>query len=82
MSVLSDFLDKHRATPTASADRDRDGNVIAHPSVARGMWRSKERVALARLYGLDEPQVVKAVQMRKVLGTDRFSFSLKADGKE
>jgi len=46
------------------------------------MWRSRERIALATLSKLEEPQVVKAVQMRKVLGTDRFSFSVEADGKE
>jgi len=72
MSVLSGFLDKHRASPNSiTLIADRDGNVIAHPIAARGMWRSRERIALATLSKLEEPQVVKAVQMRKVLGTDR-----------
>jgi adenylate cyclase len=83
MDVLSKFLDTHRASPNSiTLMADRIGNVIAHPVVSKGMWRSKGRIALATLLQLDEPQVVKAAQLRKVLGVDRFSFELESDGKE
>jgi len=83
MDVLSKFLDTHRASPhSITLMTDRIGNVIAHPVVSKGMWRSKGRIVLATLSQLDEPQVVKAAQLRKALGVDRFSFELESDGKE
>jgi len=83
LGVLSKFLDTHRASPNSiTLIADQRGDIIAHPVMPKGMRRSKERVELATLSELDEPQVVKAVQQRKALGVDRFSFELGADGKE
>ncbi|MGQ0581397.1 MAG: adenylate/guanylate cyclase domain-containing protein [Reyranella sp.] len=83
LDILSKFLDAHRASPnsiTLIADLSR--NIIAHPAPAKGVRRLKERVELAKLSNLDEPQVVEAVRLRKALGTDRFSFELGSDSKE
>jgi class 3 adenylate cyclase len=83
LGVLSKFLDAHRASPNSiTLIADQRGDIIAHPVMPKGLRRSKERVELATLPELDEPQVVKAVQQRKALGVDRFSFELGSDGKE
>jgi adenylate cyclase len=83
LDVLSKFLDAHRASPNSiTLIADRLGNIIAHPVEAKGVRHLKERVELATLSKLDEPQVVEAVRLRKALGVDRFSFELGSDGKE
>ena len=83
LDVLSRFLDTHRASPNSvTLIADQLGNIIAHPVAAKGVRHSKGRIELATLSELDEPQVVKAVQLRKTLGVDRFSFELESDGKE
>jgi len=83
LGVLSKFLNGHGASPNSvTLIADQLGRIIAHPVVAKGMQHSTGRIELATLPDLDEPQVVKAVQQRKALGVDRFSFELGADGKE
>jgi adenylate cyclase len=83
LGVLSKFLDGHRASPhSVTLIADQLGRIIAHPVVAKGLQHTTGRVELATLSELDEPQVVKAVQQRKALGVDRFSFELGPDGKE
>ena len=83
MDVLSSFLSTHKASPNSiTLIVDQLGNVIAHPVMAKGLRHSREQIALATLSGLDDPQVVRAAEQRKVLGVDRFNFVLPADGKE
>jgi adenylate cyclase len=83
LDVLSKFLDTHRASPNSiTLIADRLGNIIAHPVAAKGVQRLQDKVVLATLSQLDEPQVVEAVRLRKTLGADHFSFELAPDGKE
>jgi adenylate cyclase len=83
LDVVSRFLDTHRASPNSiTLIADRLGNIIAHPVAAKSVRHLKERVEMATLAKLDEPQIVEAVRLRKTLGVDRFSFELGADGKE
>jgi hypothetical protein len=50
--------------------------------MAKGVRHSGSKVELAKVSELDVPQVVKAVQLHKASGVDRFNFELAPDGKE
>ncbi len=57
-------------------------NIISYPVMAKGVRHSGSKVELAKVSELDVPQVVKAVQLHKASGVDRFDFELAPDGKE
>jgi class 3 adenylate cyclase len=83
LNEMSKFLDAHKASPnsvTLVVD-DRD-NIISYPVMAKGVRHSGSKVELANVSELDVPQVVKAVQLHKTSGVDRFNFELAPDGKE
>lgn len=83
LNEMSKFLDAHKASPNSvTLVIDDLDNIIAYPVMAKGVRHSGSKVELAKVSELDVPQVVKAVQLRKTLGVDRFNFELESDGKE
>ena len=83
LGVLSSYLHKHRASPNSiTLIVDDLGIIIAHPTASKGLRRSKGLVELQNVSDLGEPHMVKAVQQRKVLGRDRFTFEEGSDDKE
>ncbi len=83
LNGMSKFLDGHKASPNSvTLVVDDLDNIISYPVMAKGVRHSGSKVELAKVSELDVPQVVKAVQLHKTSGVDRFNFELAPDGKE
>ncbi len=83
LNEMSKFLDAHKASPNSvTLVVDDLDNIISYPVMAKGVRHSGSKVELAKVSELDVPQVVKAVQLHKASGVDRFDFELAPDGKE
>jgi hypothetical protein len=83
LNEMSKFLDAHKASPNSVTLLVDDlDNIISFPVMAKGVRHSGSKVELAKVSELDVPQVVKAVQLHKTSGVDRFDFELAPDGKE
>jgi len=83
LNEMSKFLDAHKASPNSvNLLVDDLDNIISYPVMAKGVRHSGSKVELAKVSELDVPQVVKAVQLHKASGVDRFDFELAPDGKE
>jgi hypothetical protein len=83
LGVLSSYLHNHRASPNSTTlIIDEFGSIIAHPTPEKGMRRTKGLVELQNVGELGDPHIVKAVQQRKALGVDRFSYEVGPDQTE
>ena len=83
LNEMSKFLDAHKASPNSVTLLVDDlDNIISYPVMAKGVRHSGSKVELAKVSELDVPQVVKAVQLHKTSGVDRFNFALAPDDKE
>jgi class 3 adenylate cyclase len=83
VNLLSRLLEHQKASPNSiSIIADASGNVIAHPVLAEGIRRVDRKVELATLSELPEPQVVKAVELRALRDTNRFTFEAGPEGRE
>ncbi|MFI5002110.1 MAG: adenylate/guanylate cyclase domain-containing protein, partial [Reyranellales bacterium] len=83
LNELSGFLNAHKASLNSiTLIVNRRDDIIAYPVMSKGVRRARSHVELAQVSDLDDPQVVKAVELHKTLGVDRFNFELESDGKD
>jgi class 3 adenylate cyclase/ABC-type nitrate/sulfonate/bicarbonate transport system substrate-binding protein len=84
MDVLSRFLDKHRTSlrsTTLIADRN-NGTIIAFPNQRKGVRMENEKLKIATLADIDDPDVREASQQRARADTDSFVFQSPANGED
>jgi class 3 adenylate cyclase/ABC-type nitrate/sulfonate/bicarbonate transport system substrate-binding protein len=84
MDVLSRFLDKHRTsarTTTLIADRN-NGKIIAFPNKQKGVRVENEKLKIATLADIDDPDVREAHRQHARADTDSFVFQSPADGED
>ncbi len=84
MDVLSRFLDKHRTsarTTTLVADRN-NGKIIAFPNKQKGVRVENEKLKIATLADIDDPEVREAHRQHARIGTDSFVFQSPTNGED
>src|SRR6266436_4740963 len=84
MDVLSRFLDKHRTsarTTTLVADRN-NGKIIAFPNKQKGVRVENEKLKIATLADIDDPDVREAYRQHARADTDSFVFRSPANGED
>jgi class 3 adenylate cyclase/ABC-type nitrate/sulfonate/bicarbonate transport system substrate-binding protein len=84
MDVLSRFLDKHRTsarTTTLVADRN-NGKVIAFPNKQKGVRVENEKLKIATLADIDDPDVREAYRQHARADTDNFVFQSPTNGED
>ena len=84
MDVLSRFLDKHRASArstTLIADRN-NGKIIAFPNEQKGVRVENEKLKIATLADIDDPDVREAYRQHADADTDNFVFRSPANGED
>jgi class 3 adenylate cyclase/ABC-type nitrate/sulfonate/bicarbonate transport system substrate-binding protein len=84
MNVLSNFLDKHRASArstTLIADRS-NGKIVAFPSMLKGVSIENGVIRVATLADIDDRDVREAHQQHAGAGTDSFVFRSPASGED
>src|SRR4030081_1996658 len=84
MDVLSRFLDKHRTsarTTTLIADRN-NGKIIAFPNKQKGVRVENEKLKIATLADIDDPDVREAHRQHARADTDSFVFQSPANGED
>ena len=84
MDVLSRFLDKHRTsarTTTLIADRN-NGKIIAFPNKQKGVRVENEKLRIATLADIDDPEVREAHRQHARIGTDSFVFRSPTNGED
>ncbi len=84
MDVLSRFLDKHRTsarTTTLIADRN-NGKIIAFPNKQKGVRVENEKLKIATLADIDDPEVREAHRQHARIGTDSFVFQSPTNGED
>jgi class 3 adenylate cyclase len=82
--VLSRFLDKHRTSlrsTTLIADRN-NGNIIAFPHQQKGVRIENEKLKIATLADIDDPDVREASRQHALADTDSFVFQSPANGED
>jgi class 3 adenylate cyclase len=84
MDVLSRFLDKHRTsarTTTLIADRN-NGKIIAFPNKQKGVRVENEKLRIATLVDIDDPEVREAHRQHARIGTNSFVFRSPTNGED
>ena len=84
MDVLSRFLDKHGTTArttTLVADRN-NGKIIAFPDKQKGVRVENEKLKIATLADVDDPDVREAYRQHAHADTDSFVFQSPANGED
>jgi class 3 adenylate cyclase len=84
MDVLSRFLDKHRTsarTTTLIADRN-NGKIIAFPNKQKGVRVENEKLKIATLADIDDPDVREAYRQRARADSDSFVLQSPANGED
>ena len=84
MDVLSRFLDKHRASKrstTLIADRN-NGQIIAFPNMQKSVRVENEKLKIATLADIDDPDVREAFREHASADTDNFVFRSPTNGED
>ncbi|SHM66352.1 ABC transporter substrate-binding protein [Bradyrhizobium lablabi] len=84
IDVLSRFLDKHRASAhstTLIADRN-DGKIIAFPNMQKGVRVENDKLRIATLADIDDPDVREASRQHARTDADSFAFRSPANGED
>jgi hypothetical protein len=84
MDVLSRFLDQHRASvrsTTLIADRN-SGKIIAFPNRQKGVRIENDKLKIATLADIDDPDVCEAYRERARADTDNFVFQSPTNGED
>jgi len=84
MDVLSRFLDKHRASArstTLIADRN-NGKIIAFPSMQKSVRVENDKLKIATLADIDDPDVREAYRQHASADTDDFVFRSPTNGED
>jgi class 3 adenylate cyclase/ABC-type nitrate/sulfonate/bicarbonate transport system substrate-binding protein len=84
MDVLSRFLDKHHVSArstTLIADRS-NGRIIAFPNGQKGVRVENEKLTVATLTDIDDPDVREAYHRHAASDTDNFVFRSPANGDD
>jgi class 3 adenylate cyclase/ABC-type nitrate/sulfonate/bicarbonate transport system substrate-binding protein len=84
MDVLSNFLDRHRASArsiTLIADGN-NGKIIAFPNKQKGVRIENSVLKVATLADIDDPDVREAHRQHAISDTDSFVFRSPTNGEE
>ncbi|MDH2355820.1 ABC transporter substrate-binding protein [Bradyrhizobium sp. SSUT112] len=84
MDVLSRFLDKHRTSvrsTTVIADR-RNGNIIAFPNMQESVRIQNNKLKLANLADVGDPDLQEAYRRHAGVDDDTFIFTSLRNGEE
>jgi class 3 adenylate cyclase len=84
MDVLSRFLDKHRASPHSTpliADRS-NGKIIALPNMQKGVRVENDKLTIATLSDIDDPDVREATRQHALADTASFVFKSPINGED
>jgi class 3 adenylate cyclase/ABC-type nitrate/sulfonate/bicarbonate transport system substrate-binding protein len=84
MDVLSRFLDKHRTSArstTLIADRN-NGKIIAFPNKQKGVRIENDKLKIATLADIDDPDVREAYRQHGRADTDSFVFQSPTTGED
>jgi class 3 adenylate cyclase/ABC-type nitrate/sulfonate/bicarbonate transport system substrate-binding protein len=84
MDVLARFLDKHRTSlrsTTLVADR-HNGKIIAFPNMQKGVRVENEKLTVATLADIDDPDVREAYREHASGDTDNFVFRSPTNGED
>jgi len=84
MDVLSRFLDKHRTSlhsTTLIADRN-NGKIIAFPNMQKSVRVENDKVKIATLADIEDPDVREAYRQHASADTDNFVFRSPANGED
>jgi class 3 adenylate cyclase/ABC-type nitrate/sulfonate/bicarbonate transport system substrate-binding protein len=84
MDVLSRFLDKHRTSlrsTTLIADRN-NGKIIAFPNNQKGARLENEKLKIATLTDIEDPDVREAYRRHATADTDSFVFQSPTTGED
>jgi class 3 adenylate cyclase len=84
MDVLSRFLDKHRTSlrsTTLIADRN-DGKIIAFPNMQKGVRVENEKLKIATLADIDDPDIREAYHRHIGADADNFVFQSSTNGED
>jgi class 3 adenylate cyclase/ABC-type nitrate/sulfonate/bicarbonate transport system substrate-binding protein len=84
MDVLSRFLDEHRTSvrsTTLIADRN-NGKIIAFPNMQKGVQVENEKLKIATLANIDDPDVREASRRHAGADTDSLVFRSPANGED
>jgi class 3 adenylate cyclase/ABC-type nitrate/sulfonate/bicarbonate transport system substrate-binding protein len=84
MDVLSRFLDEHRTSvrgTTLIADRN-NGEIIAFPNEQKGVRVENEKLKIATLANIDDPNVREAFRRHAGADTDSLVFRSPANGED
>jgi class 3 adenylate cyclase/ABC-type nitrate/sulfonate/bicarbonate transport system substrate-binding protein len=84
MDVLSRFLDEHRTSvrgTTLIADRN-NGEIIAFPNEQKGVRVENDKLKIATLANIDDPDVREAARQHAGADTDSLVFRSPANGED
>jgi class 3 adenylate cyclase/ABC-type nitrate/sulfonate/bicarbonate transport system substrate-binding protein len=84
VNVLSRFLDKHRTSvrsTTLIADRN-NGKIIALPNEQKGVRVENDKLKIATLANIDDPDVREAARQHAGADTDSLVFRSPANGED
>jgi class 3 adenylate cyclase/ABC-type nitrate/sulfonate/bicarbonate transport system substrate-binding protein len=84
MDVLARFLDKHRTSlgsTTLIADRN-NGKIIAFPNQQKGVRVENEKLTIATLADIADPDVREAYREHASADTDNFVFRSPTNGED
>jgi class 3 adenylate cyclase/ABC-type nitrate/sulfonate/bicarbonate transport system substrate-binding protein len=84
VDVLSRFFDKHRTSArstTLIADRN-NGKIIAFPNKQKGVRVENEKLKIATLADIDDPDVREAYRQHARADTDSFVFRSPTNGED
>jgi class 3 adenylate cyclase/ABC-type nitrate/sulfonate/bicarbonate transport system substrate-binding protein len=84
MDVLSRFLDKHRTSlrsTTLIADRN-NGKIIAFPNMQKSVRVENDKLKIATLADIEDPDVREAYRQHASADTDNFVFRSPANGED
>jgi class 3 adenylate cyclase/ABC-type nitrate/sulfonate/bicarbonate transport system substrate-binding protein len=84
MDVLARFLDKHRTSlgsTTLIADRN-NGKIIAFPNMQKGVRVENEKIKIATLADIDDPDMREAYRRHTGADADNFVFQSPTNGAD
>ncbi len=84
VDVLSRFLDKHRASANSTTfitDRN-NGKIIAFPNMHKSVRVENNKLTIATLADIDDPNVREASRQHAGADTDSFVFQSPTNGKD
>ncbi|RZN30876.1 ABC transporter substrate-binding protein [Bradyrhizobium sp. Leo121] len=84
LNVLSQFLTSHRASPrsTTVIANPTDGTIISYPDPKKGVRLENDRLEMARLDTIDDPNVREAHRLQSDTNRDDFLFRSPQGGEE